>query len=280
MIRKLVQQGQTTLMLSLPSSWIKSNHLSKGDPVHIDEESNKLILSNEGVISQQNKEIDLNFIKYNDFLVKKSLVSVYRNGFNKVKIRFKGKGQLMLIESILNNELIGFEVISEGDGSCVVENIISPLSQKIDSIYFKIFKNIEYLFDLISDGEGDGDVLKTNISKFNNLCLRILNNNGHIDDSYKISFHINLMGFKKNLFDLYDSLSSKNKKINISLFNKLKEGYLCLVDVFRTDDVDKLNFIYSINYVAKDSDLSSVYLSNCFNNLEMMSEALINEKYR
>jgi len=267
-------------MISLPSSWIKSNHLAKGDPIQIDEESNKLILSNEGVISQQNKEIDLNLTKYNEFLTHKSLISIYRNGFNKVNIRFKDKEQLLLIESILNNELMGFEIISENELNCVIENIIDPISQKLDSIYFKIFKNIEYLFDLIEKGSGDKEIIQNNISKFNNLCLRILNNNGHIDDSYKISFHINLMGFQKNLSELFDNLSNKNKKYNITLFNKLKESFFYLIEAFKKGEVEKLNKIYSINYNTKDSDLSSVYISNCFNNLEMMSEALISEKYR
>ena len=45
MKRKLVRQGSSTLMISLPSKWVKSNNLDKGSEIDIDEKENVLEIS-------------------------------------------------------------------------------------------------------------------------------------------------------------------------------------------------------------------------------------------
>ena len=49
MRRKLVKQGNATLMISLPSKWAKENKLDKGDEIILNEYGRDLIVSTEEV---------------------------------------------------------------------------------------------------------------------------------------------------------------------------------------------------------------------------------------
>ena len=55
MKRKLVKQGTTTLMISLPSKWLKNNALNKGDEIEISDDQNGLIIT-KGAAKQQKKK--------------------------------------------------------------------------------------------------------------------------------------------------------------------------------------------------------------------------------
>jgi len=46
MKRKLIEQGGGTLMVSLPSRWIRDFELEKGDEVEIEEIGKQIIISN------------------------------------------------------------------------------------------------------------------------------------------------------------------------------------------------------------------------------------------
>ena len=43
--RKLVRQGQTTLMISVPHKWAKRNGLKKGDKIFINEHENHILIT-------------------------------------------------------------------------------------------------------------------------------------------------------------------------------------------------------------------------------------------
>ena len=45
MKRKLVKQGAATMMISLPSKWIKENSLEKGSEVELEEEGSSVMIS-------------------------------------------------------------------------------------------------------------------------------------------------------------------------------------------------------------------------------------------
>ena len=59
MKRKLVKQGAATMMISLPSKWIKENGLDKGDEIELIEQGGELLIKSRESQEHNNLKINL-----------------------------------------------------------------------------------------------------------------------------------------------------------------------------------------------------------------------------
>src|SRR3989344_1107667 len=106
MKRKLVQQGTSTLMVSLPSKWIKQNNLTKGSEVDVDEKGSELIISPD----EKNNKImgEISLIGDTESLIRTIITNAYRSGNDKIKITFENNDQFRILENTIKTRLIGF----------------------------------------------------------------------------------------------------------------------------------------------------------------------------
>ena len=97
MRRKLVKQGPQSLVVSLPSDWLKKNHLIKGNEVEIVEISNNLVVSGKEVVEKKIKEdFVLNIDEMDDYLIKRYLTMLYTQGYGEIVVTFSKKGIMLL----------------------------------------------------------------------------------------------------------------------------------------------------------------------------------------
>ena len=181
MKRKVIQQGPATLMISLPSKWVKENNVKKGDEIDLNLEHNQIIITSNSV--KLNKEISLHFKSKKEYL-DRVLMSKYRNGFDKITITYDDSSIIELIKNTLKY-LLGFEIVEQSKNSCVIQNI----SQHSDEEYSKMFRRMfqimtsqsEFCFDYILDKNKshlDSVIdLKETLVKLEQFNLRIINKN-------------------------------------------------------------------------------------------------------
>jgi len=252
MKRKLVRQGAATMMISLPSKWIKENKLDKGDEVDVENIGNKLEISLD--LNEKRKEVEINVSSLTESAIRTIITNTYRYGYDKVKINFKNKDSLVLIEDTVKNNLLGFEIIKRSDKFCEIENITEPAHEQIDNIFSKMFMNIDELFiiaeKMINGEKEDFEEIERKIQQFDNFCRRVILKNGLNEKStQKMLFHSEVIHAQREIYHLLKYISKnkiKNTDSALFLLKKCKEIFDHVKEAYLKKDLSIVEKIHEI----------------------------------
>jgi phosphate uptake regulator len=271
MKRKLVKQGVATMMISLPSKWIKEHQLEKGDEIELQEKEGKLEITTEA-ISKEKKEITIDITKENKQDMQNVLTHAYRKGATKIIIKGKNKDIRKNISSTTNNLLLGFEITEMSPEKIIIENISEPSEAKYDVMLRKTFQIIQETQELIiSDFEKNSfknlqevNELRDQHDRFVLFCRRLLSKGVPRKDPL---LEWELLTFLMHIQHRYQFLynhASKNKIIKnneiISLLKSSKEYFSLYEKAYWTKNI---NLIHKINELRKE-----FYFGKCLKALE------------
>lgn len=190
MKRKVSQIGPSTLMVSLPSKWVKTNNVKKGDELEIVPKSNMIKISTSSS-DREEKSININIDKHNYFAFTKILTNIYESGYDTVKLDFKNQTihdsvpghDLNVFDAV--NRIVGrlptFEILMQKENSITLTNISEKLV-KLDVITSRIFylleEYVEMLLTAINNNKLDDldsrEARHDAIAKYVALALRML----------------------------------------------------------------------------------------------------------
>jgi len=238
MKRKLVKQGAATLMVSLPAKWIQANGLDKGSEVGIEEAGNKLIIEPEE--TKKRREIILNISSLTETSVRTMITNAYRMGYDKIKINFKDKNTLKIVEDVIQTVLMGFEISKFDNKSCILESITEPSKDQFDNVFSKLLMNIDALFEAaeknLSGSNEDYKYIELKIKQFDNFCRRVISKHNFRSPELIWVFHTKLIHAQREIYLMLNYISKKPVKANKltlnllkdckELFDLLKKGYL------------------------------------------------------
>lgn len=254
MKRKLVKQGAATMMISLPSKWIKENKLEKGDEIDLEEKQNELLISTKQSLKQK-KEITININEENKQDITNILTHIYRKGFDKITINN--------IDSDLSKEirnsvklLLGFEITEKQGKKCIIENISEPLEQKYEIMLKKIFLILKETHEIIQEDFKQENLksieeineIKEQQDKFILFCRRLLVK----EKSEKLldwEFLTFLMHIQHTYFYLYKYAFEnkiKPEKPILNLLEKLKDYFSLLEDAYYNKNIKSIHKINSL----------------------------------
>jgi len=250
MKRKLVQQGSSTMMVSLPSKWIKTNQLGKGKEIELEEERNKLVISTD---SLQKKGVELSLVSNSESYIRTILTNMYRKGYEKIKINFKDKSSLKIIEDITERQLIGFEVIKKSEKHCEIENITEPSKEQFENIFSKMTMNIEELFlttEAFFQGEKrEFEETEDKIKEFDNFCRRITEKEGTENKELLLFFHSELMHGQRDIYHLLKFLQKNKSKVGkeeLELLKKSKLMFSLLLEAYKNKKLETIEKIHEL----------------------------------
>ena len=194
MRRKIIKQGHNTLTVTLPKKWCDKENLNGGDELNIEEEGAKLVLSPpKNVKKGSTKSIDISDLDRSTVLF--VIREAYRRGYDELNLHFENQmtprfrdGQLYKTISFIHyeiNNLIGYEVISQKENSCVVKDISEGTEKEFEPILRRVFLlTLDTFNDFITGiKEKDADLMATieekhnSITKFVSYCMRLLSKN-------------------------------------------------------------------------------------------------------
>lgn len=300
MKRKLVQQGSSTMMISLPSKWIKENQLGKGSEIDLEEENNKIVISQEGK-KDGKKEITIELNDENKKDIKNILTHAYRRGFDKIVL--KHLTGIKEVKSIVNELLLGFELTEINQNNVTIENISEPTEQKYDIMLKKAFQIIEETQEIvINDFEKnklvnleDIEDLKKQQDRFLLFCRRLLIKE-NIEKSIISSWEVLnfLMHVEHRYFYLY-KFASENKikpsKETLELVNSLKEYFNLYKKAYFEKDITSIHKINNlrnefyfgkcIKYLEKSKGKETVvlsYIREIFRIIQLGTSPILNER--
>lgn len=185
MKRKVVKHGISTLTISLPSKWVKEYGIGQGDELEISEEKGKLIITTNKDIKTQSLGV-VNLEEWGT-LGRRVISSLFKHGCDSINILYEEPSKISEIEYIMN-QMIGFEIMQQGEKSCVIKEVSSLAKvEELDDVikrtfilimslaqdylnYLKNKENKEMLKNLVNRDQS--------INKFCSFCRRIMNKKG------------------------------------------------------------------------------------------------------
>lgn len=171
-----MQQGTTTLMVSLPAKWVQRHHLQKGSDVTIEYNDRTLLVS--AGETNMKSEIAVSLPTITESSIRTLITNTYRSGYDIIRVDFKSEEQYKILQKIIRELLIGFEVIKKEKNYCIVENVTEPAAEQFDAIIKKIFFSIQELFEIIEkrfiDSKLDVEEVEGRIQRYDNFCRRVI----------------------------------------------------------------------------------------------------------
>ena len=253
MKRKIVKQGAATMMISLPSKWIKKNELLKGDEIDLDEKDNDIIIST-SENKKARKEITIKLTDKNKGNIKNVLTHLYRRGYDKIIFENFDLSDFKEIKRS-TRLLLGFEITEKDGDKCVLENISEPSESKYDVMLRKVFLIIEEQFDvIINDFEtGKYNELeeiedgRVNADKFVVFCRRLLLKEKYEKEALLgwelLTFLMHIHHASYYLYKYADENKVKVDKNAIKLLRDLKGYFGLLYDAYYDKDINKIHKI-------------------------------------
>jgi phosphate uptake regulator len=160
MIRRLVKHGPSTLIVSVPASWVKKMDLQAGRDVHIEEDQNSLILSVDGNKRKDSTVVDITRLDRTSVIY--LMHALYREGFAHITLTFdkpetihfrtqKKISYSKLIHSFINR-FIGFEIAKETKKRIEITQVSYIDKDEIDTIVNRTFILLEDMIKVFCTG--------------------------------------------------------------------------------------------------------------------------------
>jgi len=291
--RKVVLHGNSTLTVSLPSSWIKKFNIKKGDELDIEEHDKELRICSEKEFNLDKKNVDIGNLKR---LGKSYITSLYRSGYDEIYLNYDDNKYIEVIQDLISKEIIGFEIVKQGSNYCLIKDLTGQ-KDEFDAALRRIWLLTLGLSNesLNAIKKNDINILKSihfmdnSINKFSNYCLRLLIKKGHVDFK-KTPAYYHLIKSLEEIADQYKDLCSfylsDKCKIDdnlINIFAKINEHLNEFYELFYKYDEQKMEDLFKKTKLthSKISNLESdiaYYLSFICGDIRNLLSVLVEIK--
>lgn len=253
MKRKLIQMAGKTLVVSLPSEWVKKYGLKKGEEIDLEEKGETLSISTYKNMSIKKTRLDVRPLKISG---RRVMAALYKRGYDEIEVLYDKPKELEEIKKALNLEAMNFEIIEQTKDHCIIKSIAEATHEEFDNILRRTFLVLNSMVEEIQDGliskdkkkiEEAKEHEKTN-NKFTHFCRRSLNKKGY--KNYEITaIMYTIIEQLENVADelkfLCDFLISEDlKKLKVSeetckLFDDVKAFTNHFYELFYNFDLEK-----------------------------------------
>lgn len=289
MKRTVSRMGNSSLVMSLPHSWVKEHNVAVGDELNVELLEKGLLVSLTNVrYKEKTLRVDVSALSHRTIL--NILNSAYRLGYQSISIVFKDRSQLLYITELVRERFLGFEVVEEKDNSCIIQNIAEPALDKVDVILRKVFLLTKQTFDLIINDTKESTFIhlhqlentKKTIDSFTNFVRRtvLLTTKGGKDGSYfmwSIVSYLSLV-FHALYYFYKEVCGSKTREQDLGgVITLLEKMYGLLYNCFYMFSYDTINQIDQLREQVyqiiskKKRGVVVMYLFECAREIQMTS---------
>ncbi|MFA6461852.1 MAG: hypothetical protein WCV90_06310 [Candidatus Woesearchaeota archaeon] len=259
MEKKLTAQGpkdRKSYTVTLPIEWVKSQHLDKTKIIMMKVVGSRVVLSTRKE-TLEHEVIDGE--AHSNSLIK-VLQGLYRLGVNEIKITYKNPKVITAVSQIVNEKLIGYEVMEQKPNYLILQDITRESSEDFEVILRRIFLLMMELMNCQEETQTNS--LFNNMKKLINYCQRILAKWGS-SDFLKTPFYYVLLDHLEKLGDEYSWINSLKIKDKNDLVT-LKEINLCArkaYELFYKFDASEYDHYEHQTYLIKHRITSSGHLT-------------------
>lgn len=232
MKRSIVQQGPSTLMVSIPMKWVKKYNLKKGMQVEVEDKGRELTISTQSKLEPKKKKISL--LHSNTGYVWRELSAAYVSGYDEIKVEYQDTKTYEFIEQYVLTTFVGFETIEHGKNYCVIKQILKENPDEFEIIMRRILLTLlhasEQFIHILETGKDLSSIFP--LERTNNrqtyYLRRILTKEGFVKED-KTTFASVMVYLLEQLMNQYKYCtwaiekrkSKKAKKIIIEHYKKV-----------------------------------------------------------
>jgi len=183
MKRKVIQLGENTHVITLPTKWLRQFGIQKGSELDLTEAGNKLTVSTGGPRAISHAAADIR--SANERTTRWILSSLHKQGYDEIELSYDSPAQAKLIEELLKDLFLGFAIVHKAEHTMTLRAVTAELDNQLDTILRRAFlvtlQHAEGLHNLLSKKESPAPLLsleKQN-NQLTNFCQRILCKKGH-----------------------------------------------------------------------------------------------------
>ncbi len=252
MKRKVIQIADKTLVVTLPSDWVREWGVKKGEEVDVLANGPRLIVST----SEQRdlKKGDIDVSNATERTLRWLLSSLHKKGYDEIEVRTDNPEHAVLIDELLKDLFLGFAVVHRSGSLCVIRSLSKELDDQLQVIVRRAFLVTLDLADQslafakakkFSEMRSLLSLEKAN-NQLTNFCERILNKRG-LDEPVKTSFLYVIMWNLEKIADEYKyicehlSVHKNVGKKTLDLFESVNSLLRRYYELFYTFDVAQLS---------------------------------------
>ncbi|HVY01790.1 MAG TPA: AbrB/MazE/SpoVT family DNA-binding domain-containing protein [Candidatus Nanoarchaeia archaeon] len=253
MKRKLVKQGVATLMISLPTDWLRQHKLEKGNDIELQPSGDALLIKPD--YQNLKRSIKITLEGDEESMIRTVITNAYRRGYDLIEINYSNKKQFEILSSVIKTRLVGFEVIKNANGFCVIENVTEPAYEQFDNIFSKECMSILELFDLTTEylegkkiSKEDYEEVEERIQKYDNFCRRALEKHplSTNEREYLVSFLSHIIHGQRELYHLLRSGIKISKNIHmISVLRKCKTIFELVIKAYKDKSIGLVKNVHT-----------------------------------
>jgi phosphate uptake regulator len=227
MKRKVIKLGKNSLLVSLPSAWVKQHGISKGNEVVLEEKDGKLTVGSASAPSGSKTSIDITNLTP---IVKRALGALYKKGYDEFTVHFADHEELELAHEVIREEFVGFEVVQHGKNHLVVREISQPHADQFDTVLRRQFLVIKDFAGEAASALADKDtawlkrlVLRDkDVNKLADFCRRLINKHQSGQNGNALYFIVEQL---EKISDRYRDISKHAAEQGIAPSKQLLSAY-------------------------------------------------------
>lgn len=216
MQRRAIQLAKNTIVISLPSSWIKQKGIKKGDELRVEESAGSLVISTGAQQEIKRRVVDATGLT--ERTLRWALSGLHKQGVDEIEIQYANPFTVQIVQDLIRDTFLGFALISQKDKSLVIRQISRDADDQFDVVLRRS------LLVTLSLTEGFADALqrkdweeltsleyleKTN-NQLTNFCIRLIHR-GEAGAAYPMMYHTLLWNMEK-IADEYKHMIHKIPK--------------------------------------------------------------------
>lgn len=279
MKRKVVRHGSNTLTVSLPAKWCRLCGVEPGAELDVLEKGRSLVIGGHRDSRERTVTADVSNLDRTSILL--LIQGFYRYGYDVIEVtsnvktvphhRTRAAVNLPGLVYDVANRLIGAEIISASSGRFVIKRIAEESMDDFPTVLRRIFLLVSEMLDSFISGaqKNDTDVLASiefkhsNIKKFINYCLRLLNKYGDIDPR-KTCFNFHIISLLSKAEDIVKNSSRlllkhkiRMKPAAYDLLKDIQQSVQLYYELFYDYKIDKVGKINKHRDAFRDKLFSS-----------------------
>lgn len=265
MRRKVVQQGTSTMMVSLPSPWVRQHGIGKGDEVEVRTEGERLLILPTGTPAPRKKVLELKGA-IGDGTILRTLVALYKAGYDEIKILYDDKQVLLAVQHALKTELSEYGIVEQTGTYCLLQDISSAKAESLDPVLRRTFLLLLQMAEesLANMQRRSYDLqslryLEESNNRFTTFCSRLVSH----EQSPRGQFLYHLLEMLEHIADqfkyLFDYLIAEKPKVSadaLAQYRGVVQMLRAYYEYFYTGSAERMAFIGKLRKKVVERSLS------------------------
>ncbi|MBW2997721.1 AbrB/MazE/SpoVT family DNA-binding domain-containing protein [Candidatus Woesearchaeota archaeon] len=267
MEKKLTAQGpkdRKSYTVTLPIEWVKKEGLDKRRQVELNIVGNKVVISPRKGAGER---VLIDGDDYASSLIR-VLQGIYRSGVDETKLRFKNSKILEETSDIIEQKLIGYEIVEHKKDYLIIKDITKESEEEFKTVFRRLFLLLLELSE--SEDAVQIKIVDKNIKRLINYCQRILIKRGH-SEFLKTPLYYLMLDRLEKIGDEFKWLSCVKitKKKDKDYLKEIRGIMRTAYETFYKFDAKKYNAVVRKSYNLKNEiklgekvDRATIHLHN------------------